>query len=357
MSKEPCSLSKSSLLSIFNTKLENFPKSGVVNVYGKHGIGKTTFFSNIKHVPLDHDVLKTKERTCDFMEMLKHSFIPLVLDDYELVENLPGIKELKPLRIPFYIISVNKLSLECITSHYEFPGVSVEDFAKQHSIHVETARDMLSKTNGNMTAVKLDLENFKSSRDIFLTSREYVQKLIDSSSETVVEFIDKHLFEHGNTLGIIHENYPDYSSHSEHITHSLSDADLIDMKIYSDVSWDLMHYFNVCACLIPSLYMSKEQGSLSKEQGSLSLRPGSIWTKNSNMLMKNNRLKKLRMDRDCIDLWVLKANAGHDDVPFDSYDLDSINQLSLTKIKSRVLTLLKKKCRRRSNNNNQTESE
>ncbi len=315
--------------------IENLPKSGVVNVYGKNGIGKTTFFSGIKHIKFDHDILKSKERTCDFMDMMKYSFVPLVLDDYELVEGSIGLKELRKLRVPFYIVSLEKLNIDCITDFYEFPGVPAEQFAASQGLPLEYVKGLLAKADGNMTRVKIDIENFTSVRDVFLSSKEYVCSLYGSDR---THCIDKHLSEHGNTLGIVHENYPDFSKEFVSVSHSLSDADLIDKKIYSDVSWDLMPYFNVSACLIPSLYFESEPN-----QGTL--RPGSVWTKTSNMLMKVNRLKKLRMNRDHIHVWTLKANNGDCDIPFESYDLDSINQLSFNKIKSKVLTTLKKKCR------------
>jgi hypothetical protein len=124
--------------------------------------------------------------------------------------------------------------------------------------------------------------------------------------------------------------------------HSLSDSDIIDMKIYSDVSWDLMNYFNVSACLIPAYYMRSSKNKQQTEE----LKAGSIWTKTSNMLMKRNRMKRLRLrDRDEIQVMVMKANAGQElDPRFDSYDLDSINQISFNKIKPRILSTLKKKC-------------
>lgn len=333
------SLSSSASSTIFtNNILQDLPSFGVVNIYGPHGSGKSTYFKSIKHVSFDHDILKSKEKTMDFMEMMKYSKLPLVLDDFELVENMPVVKEI--LEIPvtkflFFIVTHEKLA--SVKHHYEFNLVPIELFAKSCNVSVGRAENALKKAHGNMETAKLDLVNFESFRDLFPTPKEYISTLIKSHS--VSEYIDKHLCEHGNTLGIVHENYPDYSESLHTITHSLSDADLIDMKIYSDVSWDLMNYFNVSACLIPSLYMSN-----SKDLDTL--RPGSIWTKTSNMLMRKNRLKKLKIDRDDAYVWALKANAGHTDIPFDSYDLDSINQLSITtKIKSRVLSLLKKKCR------------
>lgn len=323
-------------------KGENFPTSGVVNVYGKSGSGKTTFFTkHVKHIQFDHEILKSKERTCDFLDTMRYSLLPLVLDDYELAECLIGIKELKPLRVPFYIVSTQKItSLSVITCHYEFPGVPVEEFARAHGLTVERAKELLEKANGNMHVVKLDLENFKSERDVFMSSKEYVQDLVSGKKG----FLEKHLSEHGNTFGIIHENYPDFSSSLELVAHSLSDADIIDRSIYQDMAWELMPFFNVSACLLPALHFELKGGVVP------ALRPASIWTKTSNMLMKKNRLKKFHggLHRDSIPLLVQKLNNGEDAPPqFSSYDLDSLNQLSFTKIKPRVLTSLKKKCPRK----------
>lgn len=325
-------ISSSSMTSFFKSTYEKLPKKGVINVYGPPGCGKTYFFSSIDHVKFDHDILRTKERTVDFMNMMRSSLVPLVLDNFELVENFPGVKELKLLKVPFYIISESVMSLDIITDKFNFPTVPVEEFSHKHNIHVEEAIEKLNKANGNMTIVKTDLESsFECIRDVFIGSKEYVKELIQS--DTVSGFLDRHLSEHGNTFGMIHENYPDYSNNLCDTSHSLSNAQLIDNAIYSDVSWDLMPFFNVNACLIPSMHMSGECND--------SLRPGSVWTKYSNMCMKMSRLKKLRIPREHVWLWALKANSG-EVIPFESYDIDSINQLSFIKIKPKILTSLKK---------------
>jgi hypothetical protein len=312
-------------------------------VYGKPGSGKTTFFAkHVKHIQFDHEILKSKDRTCDFLDMMKYSLLPLVLDDYDTIDGSVGIKELKPLRVPVYVVSVDKITnLDCITTHYEFPGVPVEEFARVQNITVEIASDLLEKAGGNMHTVKLDLENFMSERDVFMSSKEYIQDLVTKSSP-VASFLDKHLSEHGNTFGIVHENYPDFSDSLALVSQSLSDADIIDKAIYSDMAWELMPFFNVSACLIPATYMSSSDDETN-------LRPASIWTKTSNMLMKRNRLKKLQgINRDSLSILVDKMNTGEDaPAQFSSYDLDSINQLSFVKIKPRILTSLKKKCPRK----------
>lgn len=317
--------------SFFKETYEKLPKNGVTNIYGPHGCGKTYFFSKVKHVSFNHDVLRTKEKTIDFIHMMKCSLLPLVLDDFDLVDNLPGIKELKPIRTQFFIVSEKKLDLEIITFHFEFPKVPFEEFASDNKIDAHRAKNLIEKANGNMTIVKTDLNSFESVRDVFIDSKEYVKELIRCQKPS--EFIDRHLSEHGNTFGMIHENYLDFSNNFTSITQSLSDAVVIDDIIYSDVSWDLMPFFNVSGCIIPAFHMSGDPNDL---------KPGSAWTKHSNMCMKMSRLRKLRIPRDHLWVWALKANAG-ENVDFeDSYDLDSINQISFVKIKPKVLTSLKK---------------
>lgn len=337
-------VSSSSSIVVTNFLLPDIENlSGIVNVYGKRGIGKSTYFKNKKFIHIDHEILKSKERTIDFMDMAKYSKNKFVLDDYELVEILPGTKEILNSKMNVYIVSNNRVI--DIVKGIEFSGVPVDFFATSQGIGVDLAEKLLKDANGNMNSVKLDLEIFKSERDVFLSSKDYVKEIL-SCETNLSKHIDRHLTEHGNTLGIIHENYPDYSNNFEKISQSLSDSDIIDMKIYSEVSWDLMNYFNVSACLIPALHMKDNCKQLDKSSLLDHLRPGSIWTKTSNMLMKRSRFKRLRIkDRDEIQVLVLKANAGEEmDPKFDSYDLDSINQLSFNKIKPRVLTSLKKKC-------------
>jgi energy-coupling factor transporter ATP-binding protein EcfA2 len=326
--------SSESISSFFKQTYEKIPKKGIVNVYGSPGCGKTYFFKTLKHIKFDHDILKTKEKTDDFMKMMQASLLPLVLDDFNLIENLPGVKQLKSGRVPFFIISTNKLDIDCVTHHFEFPKLPVEEFATTNNLTIENAQKLINDAKGNMTVAKTNLDYFECVRDTFSTSKEYVTDLINS--KYVSGYLDRHMSEHGNTYGMIHENYIDYINDLESLTHisqHLSDAQMIDNAIYSDVSWDLMPFFNVSACLLPAIRM------IGPTHGTI--RPGSMWTKYSNMCMKANRLKRLRMHVDDVSLWALKANHG-EKIPFDSYDLDSINQLSKNKIKPKILSSLKK---------------
>jgi hypothetical protein len=310
-------------------------KKGVLNVYGPPGTGKTTRFKSLAQ--FDHDILKTKEKTIDFIQRMKYSLVPFVLDDFELVKSSSGVKEFyKGMKL--CVISTERLDYEWISEWYQFPGVPVEDFAKSVGISVEKARELLEKSHGNMTSVRMDLDNFSSQRDYFETAKEYVQNLLKDPRPS--SNLNKYLTEHGHTFGIIQENYIFKDASMEllaSVAEDFSAAELIDVKMYSDVSWDLMPYFNLHACILPA---SKLPEKLEVD------RPASVWTKYSNMCMKMNRFKKLKITREEVPLWILKANAGDSLEQFDSYDIDSLNQLALgQKIQTKVTNRLKKERR------------
>ena len=322
----------------------SLPDNGIVNFWGPPGTGKTTYFEGIKHIKFDHDILKTKEKTIDFMQRMRYSKLHLVLDDFELVETLSGIDELKPRKhAALYIISIEKISLPGVTHFYEHKSTpeSLQLFADSIGLKASEARKRLELTKGNMTTVKIDELFFASERDSRYCPKSYVSELLNGK-ESTSEFLDRVMFEHGNTLGLIHENYVDYVSSCEcmaNITDSFSFADMIDTDIYTEISWNLVTYFNVSSCLIPAVLIRKDNANTKKTQ----LRPGSIWTKYSNTCMKANRLKRLKVNRDCIELCVKYINNENFSVnTFDSYDLDTLNQLSLSeKIKPKILSKLK----------------
>lgn len=313
------------------------PKKGVVNVYGDHGIGKTTFFKSKSHVQFDHDCLKTKDRTIDFLQKMRCSILPLVLDDYDLLKSASGLKEFKKgmfVRGTFYIISTEKIVQDWVDQWYSFPGVPVNDFAMSVGITEENAKELLRKARGNMTSVRMDLDNFGSQRDNFETAKEYIHNLLKDPRPS--DNLNKYLTEHGHTFGIIQENYI-YKNASidtlADIANDFSVANIIDVKMYSDVSWDLMPFFNLHACILPAF---KLPADLQLE------RTASVWTKYSNACMKANRFKKLKIMLDDIPLWIKKANMGDPLTPFDSYDIDSLNQLALgTRINQKITNKLK----------------
>jgi hypothetical protein len=331
------------VIEVSSSEAMDLPTKGLVNFWGPPGTGKTSFFKNIKHVSFDHDILKTKERTDDFLHRMKYSKLPLVLDDFEMVESLIGVSELKELKVPFYVITNEKSTTLKFTSYYQHLGIDIQKFADSIGLRASEAARRLKDANGNMKTVELDTTFFGSTRDVKTCPKEYVKTLLTQSScPSLTYMLDRTMTEHGNTFGMLHENYIDYiktCDSAADICDSFSYADIIDRDIYTDISWDLVTFFNISACLIPSLCIKEDYNKNTKTD----IKPGSIWTKYSNACMKKNRLKRLKVGRECIYLYIMYLNKGLKcPTQFDSYNLDTMNQLSLIeKINPKILAKMK----------------
>ena len=77
---------------------------------GRTGIGKTYAVHEAlqgNYIELTEDILKSKQGTIDFLEKLKSTDTPVVLDEYESVCNLIGMREITnpPSAGKFVIIS------------------------------------------------------------------------------------------------------------------------------------------------------------------------------------------------------------------------------------------------------------
>jgi len=293
----------------------------VINVYGKHGSGKSFYFKNKPVIEIDYEILKTKEDTLDFLERMKCSSKAVLVDNYESVTSCSGIGELYG---NVYIISESKLELKNIEGYFQVPQVSATELTKALGGAREVTED---EANGNL---HLLFSSTFDARDIFQDTFKYVEYLFSNVCELNLDKVNS---EHGHLFGIIHENC---ISLDPRVSESFSDADMLDSYIYSDTSWNVLPFFYVSACMIPS--------SILRPLKFDTLRTGSMWTKFSNMCMKRNRLKKLGYPLDTISLLVQKANAGDPLSEIkDTYDLDTINQLALlTKIKVKTLNQLKK---------------
>jgi len=292
------------------------PTSGIVIFWGQRGTGKTTFLKSHPHIDFDHDILKSRDRTIDFLGKMDYSKIPLVLDDYETVENCIGIKELRALkRTAFFIVT---------TTPIQFPSsirVDAKDFGCTY--------DFTSTYDG----------------DIFESPKTYVENILTNPLYSLTNSIDRYMTEHGHTFGYVQENYVNYTDDIEilaRVADSFSWASVIDTTIYKDTNWNLLNYFNVSACLIPASLL-KMKYKKSEEP----IRVGSMWTKFSNSCMKANRLKRIRIHLDAIFLVTLYLNQGIiPDAHLDSYDIDTVKQLSLlTKVNPKMQAKLKKSLR------------
>ena len=81
-----------------------------VCILGKSGIGKTWAVADAyqgRVIDLNADILKTKQKTIDFLERARSSDLPVVIDEYEALCDLVGLWEIKepPSQGQFIIIS------------------------------------------------------------------------------------------------------------------------------------------------------------------------------------------------------------------------------------------------------------
>jgi hypothetical protein len=288
----------------------------VINVFGPSGSGKTFYIRQKKPIEIDYEILKTREDTIDFMDRVR---LPVLVDNYESVASCIGIKE---LRGNVYIVSETKLDLDIIQEYLEVPRPTPE------VLSVALRRPVtLEESLGNL---HLLFNGTFDARDVFRDPFTYVESLFHKDYRFD---LDRILSEHGHVFGIVHENCV---SENPELSESLSLADILDSYIYSETSWEVGPFFHAAACLKPAFIMRPMKFE--------KMRTGSMWTKFSNMCMKKSRLKKLGIPLEHISLLVQKANAGDPLQEFtDPYDLDTINQLSLSvKIKPKILNQLKK---------------
>jgi hypothetical protein len=146
---------------------------------------------------------------------------------------------------------------------------------------------------------------------------------------------------------MIHENYVNSKGRPEIIMDHLSQADLVETRMYAG-DWELFQYFNMLGCILPACEINHTLSS--------NIRPGSTWTKYQNMCMRQKKINaistKIPRKPLCLDSLLLIRSYLEKGVvePFLEYDLepsdvDVLNHLSpLRKIKAKELSSIKKEC-------------
>lgn len=296
----------------------NYKYMPVLNVWGPPGSGKTHWFDHEYDGPplirVGFDILKSKEATIDIIERVKDW---ILVDDYESVINCAGISELKG---NVYILSETKLTFDWVQGWMTIPR------PERYELEARLKRPITeTELNGNL---HLLFNCSISKRDDFHDPFTYVRGIFDG---TIPIDTNYSMSEHGHIFGIVHENY---ISTDPRVSDSLSFADILDSRIYSETSWDVAPFFHVSACLIPA--------SIMKPTSIPALKTGSMWTKYANSCMKRTRLKKLSVHSDTIPMYITYANMGDPMTQFDSFDIDTLNQLSTEKIKPKIMNHLKK---------------
>ena len=326
-----------------------FTKLGpAVCVLGKTGIGKTWTVHNTLDpcIELTAEILSSKQSTLSFLEKIRGTEIPVVLDEYESVQDLVGIRELTgpPTNGLFVVVSQVHVKFDFEIHTYHFPVPSDDEIRR---IIPEVSDEVLKKCRGDLRYVIQSSTIQGDEKDEFQGAKDFIESLVlKTSSVNPVDYIGHSVHEPGNITAILHENYPDSRVCTPaDIMESLSEAMIFESKIYTG-NWDLYPYYNFLGCIQPAIQI----GHALKPP----LRPGSVWTKHQSACARAKRLEALsrRVDRKRLsmdEILLLHTYAQQGDVGVLKehgllpQDLDVLNHLSpYRKIKPKDLASLKK---------------
>ena len=264
-----------------------------VCVWGPYGCGKTTW------VMENFDVIICDEPT-GIIERVKPSQYVLI-DDFDAVDKDFS----KWFKRPKTIFVSNK-PIEGVFN-YEFPN-------------------------------KKNMRNLFGVRDVFIDSKSFIHECLSTDKESgYIDAIYKCSSEHGNGMGIVHENYYKCLDLANccHVIESLCLASEIDNVIYKG-QWDntTLFFFNSAAYSLP---FSKIRGKCKQ------IDSATLWTKYLNACMKKKKLREMRIDIDRLHL--LKEYALREQNPenLSSSDLDTLKYVDFyNKLKNKTIQKLKK---------------
>ena len=326
-----------------------FTKFGpAVCILGKTGIGKTWTVHNILDpcIELTAEILSSKQSTLSFLEKIRGTDIPVILDEYETVQDLVGIRELTgpPTNGLFVVVSQVPIKFDFEIHTYHFP-VPSEDTIRM--IVPGVSEETLEKCRGDIRYAIQSLTIQGDEKDEFQGARDFIESLVlKTSNVNPIDYIGHSVHEPGNITAILHENYPDSRMcKPAEIMESLSEAMIFESKIYTG-NWDMYPYYNFLGCVQPAVQIGHALRP--------PLRPGSVWTKHQSACARAKRLEALsqrvqgkRLSMDEILLLHTYAQKGDVDMLKEykllPQDLDVLNHLSPNrKIKPKDLAALKK---------------
>ncbi|NBX50295.1 hypothetical protein EBT25_10210 [bacterium] len=296
-------------------------------LYGRPGSGKTTLLKNEfqTYISIDAEVLKTKQGTLDLLERLKGTHVPIVIDDWESVCELIGVREIQgPIspKSPTVIVAHTPVKHTQHTLLYECPYK--EDF-----------RRSVLDAQGNSTP------------DVFESPKDYVHRLLRGEWKDVRVGDVTH--EHGHVWSIVQENYPDRVSGNVEtmctIAQLMSDADLIDTEVYENSDWNVvMPLFTMVSCLVPCKLMTPSKAVP---------RTGSFWTKFQNMCMRRKKLETMfrrsnLLTREALDIVIrvqfLKGDySACKEYLLEPSDIDVLGHF-IGPFKPKIISAAKKSC-------------
>jgi hypothetical protein len=331
-----------------------------VCLVGKSGVGKTwaahkALGPNL--VELTSEILRCRHDTNEFLEKIRGTNIPVLLDEYETLSDLVGLRDLTeiPTLGQFIVTSQVVPKFDFEIEVLEFPEKTFEEIK---ALCPEATDENIQDSNGDLRRVFMSIEFNSDRRDDFNSPREFVTDLVSVYSKVnPVKFIGHPVCEPGNMASILNANYIDGPKNKLDlalIADYFSQADVIEDSVFSG-SWELLPYFNLLGCILPAVAI----GHTLKPP----LKPGASWTKYQNICMRNKKIKAMshrvpRLDLDVDALMLLRAKAEAGDYELlreygiQPQDIDVMSHLSpLRKLKPKALNTIKKWL---SQNQNQT---
>jgi len=322
----------------------------IVYIYGPPGIGKTWDVMSIISpcITIDAETLKSKQSTIDFLEKARTSPRPIIIDDFDSLDYLIGVRELSE-KDHLVIVGNSPYKLDLNAYVYKFPKKTREELvriATSYGIPCNELDELVSKCDGDIRYIT----NGKSDeRDIFWTPNDFVRSMISKGGHrNPADFVGHQIEEHGHVMDMIHDNYIDSSGDPVEILECLSRAAVLDNKIYAG-RWDLMPYFSAESCIRPAMLIN--------HTAPYDIRPGSMWTKFSNQCMREKKVRALttrvahqNLDHDSLMVLRNYFEKGENleliqDYKLEPADFDVMNHLFiLRKLKARTIATLKKKC-------------
>jgi hypothetical protein len=271
--------------------LQDFASADVICIWGPEGTGKTWLAEQSGGTFLTEDILRSKQGTLDFLERMRASRRPVILDDYESVKDLVGLRELtgSPSKSQMFITARAPIKLNFPVLNYEIPIPTKEKIIKilkvlKPEVDEKQVGPIAEVSNGSIRFVLQELEFRSDQRDFFQGPRKDLEVLF---CKDVTGEKPEYIHEHGFMWAVVQENYPetlDLDKIAE-IAHDMTDVDIIDERMYREQSWDLIPYLVNSAIFKPAYIINKKIKKL---------RPGSMWTKFQNECMKKKKLEILR---------------------------------------------------------------
>ena len=194
-----------------NSENELTRRGPAVCILGRSGIGKTweAHKSLGAWIELTPDILKSKQDTIEFLDKLRGTTHNILIDEYECVSDLVGLRELKTLPTAglFVVTSQIPVKFDFEINTWEFP---IKTPSEIQCLFPDADPKVVGACKGDLRVVTHSLRCASDARDDFQSPRDFVVSILKRNSNVnPVSHLGNPIQEPGNVSSIIHENYVD----------------------------------------------------------------------------------------------------------------------------------------------------